>query len=198
MLQHSYGEMAPAACVLDVAGETLRVTYAERAAGAEFGSVTVDVLSGDGAVRQTMQEPDVSQYMPVTVEDIDGDGRADLLIPRRAGNVNTEWGVWIFSGARAAYERIGVVSGVSVGRTEDGYISVPARSSAAAWETHYYRLDQSGLHLIAAVRIEGEEDVGGAIDASCQIIDASGLATVGLTPQAAQAKFCAEPGAMFE
>jgi hypothetical protein len=125
------GELTPGECQLESAGQTLRVTYADLAAGTQAGAVTVDVLGDDGQVVQTLREADVPEYLTPQVEDVDGDGRADILIPRVLGNVNFEWGVWIYDGAR--YRRVGEISGVQVERTADGLIAVPARSSAASW-----------------------------------------------------------------
>ncbi len=104
------------------------------------GNVRVDVLNDDGGVAQTFTESNVSEYVHPNVEDIDGDGRADILIGLASGNVNTEYAVWLYNGADNAYRRAGDVSGVEFSRTSEGYLAVPARSSAASWNVAFYRI----------------------------------------------------------
>jgi hypothetical protein len=192
-LQLTTGELTPAECQIQAAGQTLHVTFAEPAAGMQSGAITVDVLGDDGHVQQTFTEPDVSEYdLAPSVEDVDGDGRADILVPRVSGNVNTEWGVWIFDGTR--YERVGTLDGVQIERTADGFIAAPARSSCCSWNVRYYRLDDSGLHHLVTAQIDGEEETpGGAVRATCSISEAPGLGDLHLSQDAAREKFCAEP-----
>jgi hypothetical protein len=154
--------------------------------------VTVNVIGERGQVVQTLLEEGVWEYHAVSVQDIDGDGRADILIPRVTGNVNTEWGVWVYDGAR--FERVGDISGVEVQRTAEGYIAVPARSSCCSWNVRYYRLDETGLHPLVTAQIDGEEETpGGRVRSTCSISESPGLADLQLNAQAAHEKFCAEP-----
>jgi hypothetical protein len=156
--------------------------------------VTVNVLGDRGQVAQTLVETDVTEYMPPTVEDVDGDGRADILIARVLGNVNFEWGVWIYNGERQRYERVGDISGVETQRTAEGYIAVPARSSAVSWNVRYYRLDEEGLHHLVTAQIDGLEELpDGSVRSTCSVSEAPGLADLNLSERAAQEKFCAEP-----
>src|SRR5688572_28433511 len=106
------GALSPASCQLQSSGQTLRVTYADLAAGTRTGAVSIEVLGEEGQVEQTLLEADVSEYLAPSLQDVDGDGRADILIPRASGNVNAEYGVWIYDGAR--YNRVGEISGVEV------------------------------------------------------------------------------------
>jgi hypothetical protein len=183
--------LTPGQCVLESSGQTLRVTYADLAAGTQAGAVSVDVLGDDGQVAQTLLESDVPEYLTPQLQDIDGDGRADILIPRVLGNVNFEWGVWIYDGAR--YRRVGEIGGVQVERTADGLIAVPARSSAASWSVPYYRLDESGLHHLVTAQIDGEQMADGSVRGTCTLPEAPGLADLNLSQRAAQERFCAEP-----
>lgn len=186
------GDLTPGQCRLESSGQTLRVTYADLAAGTQAGAVSVDVLRDDGQVAQTLLESDVPEYLTPQLQDIDGDGRADILIPRVLGNVNFEWGVWIYDGAR--YRRVGELSGVEVERTADGLIAVPARSSASSWNVRYYRLDESGLHHLATAQIDGLEQLpNGSVRSTCSLPEAPGLADLNLSQRAAQERFCAEP-----
>src|SRR5262245_8525590 len=187
------GELTPGQCQLQSSRQTLRVTYADLAAGTEEGSISVDVLADDGQVAQTLLEADVPEYLTPQLQDIDGDGRVDILIPRVQGNVNTEYGVWINDGAR--YRRVGDISGVQVERTADGLIAVPARSSCCSWNIAYYRLDESGLRHLVVAEVEAhidEQEEGGSARTTCILSEAPGLAELNLSQRAAQERFCAE------
>ena len=186
------GALSPASCQLQSSGQTLRVTYADLAAGTRTGAVSIDVLGEEGQVEQTLLEADVSEYLAPSLQDVDGDGRADILIPRASGNVNTDYGVWIYDGAR--YGRVGEISGVEVERTADGLIAVPARSSAASWNVRYYRLDESGLRHLITAQIDGQEQLpDGSVRSTCTVSEAPGLADLNLSERAAEERFCAEP-----
>jgi hypothetical protein len=187
------GAIVEATCGLEAGGQALRVAFTPAAVEAAGGNVTIDVLNDDGSVAQTMLEPEVSEHLTPSVDDVDGDGRADILIPRVSGNVNTEYGVWIFNGERGVYERVGDISGVSVERTSDGLIAVPARSSAIEWAIAFYKLDEGGLHPMATVRVTAPE--GRSNEPGCALDEAPGLRDLNLTQEAAQARFCAEPAA---
>ena len=189
------GEYIEQTCTLIANDETLRVRYSPVAEGAQGGAVSVDVLGEDGAVSQTMLESDVSEYLPPSVQDVDGDGRGDILIARESGNVNTASGVWVFNGDAGAYRRVGEISGVEIVNTVDGYVAVPARGGAAMWNVAFYQLDADGLHMLASVNVEGEELAGGQIRSTCSLLDAPGIERVSLTTAEAEAKFCAEPAA---
>jgi len=188
------GDLQAAECEVQASGQVLRVSYGEPAAGTTFGSVSIDVLGDDGQVVQTLVESEVSHYRPVTVMDIDGDGRADIQVPRDTGNVNTTSGLWIFKGEDGRYARVGEVTGVAISRTGDGYIVVPARSSAVAWSVAYFGLGADGLVQLATVEVVGD-DRGGEIRTTCRLTDAPGLSVLALSDREAEAKFCAEPAA---
>lgn len=188
------GELTPGECRLEASGQTLHVRFAELAAGMQSGNVSIDVIGSDGRVDQTVLESDVSEYRAPSVQDVDGDGRGDILIPLMTGNVNTDYAVWLYSGADGRFERVGAVSGVEIKRTDEGYVAVPARSGAASWAVSFFRLDQEGLHPLVTLQIDGEE-VDGAIRSTCTVLEGDGLTAVGLNERAAQEKFCAEPAA---
>jgi hypothetical protein len=182
-----------AECQLEAAGQTLHVKFQPPAAGAEGGSTSIDVLGEDGAVVQTMLEPDVLEFIAPKVQDIDGDGRADILAGRESGNVNTIYGVWIFNGERGVYERVGDVNALELERTSDGLIAAVARSSAVSWSIAFSKLDEGGLHPMASVYVTAPEEEGGA--PTCTLGEAPGLRDLNLTEQAARERFCAEPAA---
>ena len=76
------GEYVERTCTIVANDETLRVRYSPVAEGATGGAVSVDVVGENGAVLQTTLESDVSEYLPPSVQDVDGDGRGDILIAR--------------------------------------------------------------------------------------------------------------------
>lgn len=182
-------------CRLEANGENVHVTYAAAAEGAVAGSVTLELIGERGNVRQVMQEPDVAQYLAPRIHDVDGDGRADILVGRSTGNVNTVSGVWIFNGERGVFARVGEINGVAVTRTDEGYVAVASRSSASTWNVAFSALDAEGLKLVASVDVEGIQREDGALTARCRLADAPSIADLPLTPADAQAKFCAEPAA---
>lgn len=184
--------LVPGECRLEANGETLRVKFSAPPEGATGGVVSIDVVGSDRSVRQVLLEENVSEYLAPSIQDIDGDGRGDVLIPRESGNVNVAHAVWVFSD-EGLYRRAGEVSGVQIERTDEGLIAVPARTSAASWNIAFHRLDGNGLSLIASVNVEAEAQRGGALSVRCELADAPGLALLDLTTAAAETKFCAEP-----
>jgi hypothetical protein len=182
------GSFTPNECRLTANGEALHVRFARLADGADAGAVSIDVIGEAGGVRQVVLESGVSEYLVPRLQDIDGDSRADILMGRETGNVNTVSGVWIFSG-EGLYRRAGEVSGFAMERTDNGLVAVSSRSSAVGSNVAFYALDEAGLHLIASVNVDMDEGDG----SSCTLADAPGLAALLLSPEQAQAKFCAEP-----
>jgi hypothetical protein len=186
------GELQPGECQLAAGGQILRVRYSDPQ-GAAGGNVSVDVLNERNAIVQTLLEENVSEYLAPSVQDIDGDGRADILIGRESGNVNTTFGVWIYSGERNGFQRVGEVSGYDLARTADGLIAVPARSGAALRNVAFYRLDETGLTPVATVQLSARELPSGDVSWTCDLSDAPGIELIGLGSEAAEARFCAEP-----
>jgi hypothetical protein len=178
-------------CRLDAAGQTMRVSFSPMVEGVG-GTVTIDVLNTDGAVAQTIVEENVPQYLAPTVQDVDGDGRADILVARETGNVNTVFGIWIFGGDRNVYLRVGEVSGFDISRTQDGLIAAQARSGAALRNVAFYQLNADGLVHIATIELEAREG-GEAVRWSCRLSDAPGVSALGLTADTAEERFCGDP-----
>jgi hypothetical protein len=184
-------------CQLEANGQVLRVTT-----GGASGDISVDVIGEDGSVVQTLKESEVEEYkgLPsapsVGVQDVDGDGRGDVLIQRQVGNVNSHIGVWIFNKERVRYDRAGEVNGVAIARTAEGYVAVPARASAEEWDISFYRLLDGQFALLAIVTVKATGAKDGVVERfTCQLDEAPGLGDLNLTSRAAEAKFCAEPAA---
>ncbi|MEZ5960599.1 MAG: hypothetical protein R3C30_09270 [Hyphomonadaceae bacterium] len=185
-------DLGPAECRLHAGDHTLIVRHTEPAADDGTGVVSVDVLDERGGVLQTMTERDIPYYLGVDVQDVDGDGRGDIVVAIDRGVVNTVSAVWVYSSRAGRFERAGEVSGVVIERTREGLIAVPARSTAADWSVAFYRLDTDGLHLLASVDVHGEER-DGRIDTTCSLASAPGIGSLGLTAPEVEQKFCAEP-----
>ena len=183
-------------CKMSAGPAQLHVTFEEPTTEGQGGNVRVDVLNDQGAVAQTFTETNVSEFLPPGAEDIDGDGRADILIGLAGGNVNTEHAVWLYSGQDNAYRRAGEVSGVEFSRTSDGYLAVPARSSAASWNVAFYRIGPALEPLVTiSVTATDVTDDGQVRASECKIEEAPGLGSLNMTEEAARMKFCAEPQA---
>lgn len=179
-------------CRLDAAGQTMRVRFSPMVEG-EGGTVTIDILSPDAVVTQSIVEQNVSQYLAPTVQDVDGDGRADILVARESGNVNTAYGVWIFSGDRNAYSRVGEISGYDIARTQEGLIAVQARSGAALRNVAFYQLNENGLTHVATIELEAREGAGETVNWRCRLSDAPGASLLNLSSEAAEQRFCSDP-----
>ena len=154
--------------------------------------VTVQVVATGDATLQTIEERMGNTFNGPLLEDFDKDGKTDIQVPLETGNVNTTWAVWR-QVADGKFVRAGEPSGVSLVKTDSGYIAAQARSSANAWGISFYKLEGDVLTpvLTADVTAEGEPDKITGI--TCEITDDGGLVATGLTEEAAKAQFCAEP-----
>ncbi|WP_395648167.1 FG-GAP repeat protein [Terricaulis sp.] len=183
-------------CLMTAGPAQLHVTFEEPGGTGQGGAVRVDVLNDQGAVAQTFTEANVSELLLPSADDIDGDGRADILIGIASGNVNTEYAVWLYNGADNAYRRAGIISGMEFSRTSEGYLAAPARSSAASWNVAFYRVEATLEPLVTiSVTATDVTDAGQVRASECKIEAAPGLASLNMTEEAARAKFCAEPQA---
>lgn len=154
--------------------------------------VTVQVVATGDATLQTFDERMGNTFNGPLLEDFDKDGKVDIQIPLETGNVNTTWAVWRQVGD-GKFVRVGEPSGVSLVKTDSGYIAAQARSSANEWGVSFYKLEADVLMpiLTADVTAQGEPDKITGV--ACEIADDGGLAATGLTADAAKAQFCAEP-----
>ena len=154
--------------------------------------LTVQVTAAGDATLQTIEETMGNTLAGISTQDVDNDGREDLLLPLETGNVNTTWAVWRQNEDGAGFSRIGEPSGVEIKNTQSGYIAVPARSSASEWAIAFFKMQgELKAILTANVVAKGETDKITGVD--CAIMDDGGLGSTGLTAEAAKAQFCAEP-----
>lgn len=135
------------------------------------GTLRVDVLDVSGASLQLIEETATGSYSYPYIEDIDGDGAADIMVPLLTGNVNTNYAVWLKT-ADGTFKRAGELSGVSIGQTPEGMIAASGRSNAAEWETGYYRVTDGALEEIAAVvnRADPEPGEPALTAPACEVI----------------------------
>ncbi len=175
----------------DQSGLAIEARYAP--AEDDSTKVTVQVVAPGDATLQSIEERMGNTFNGVTLEDFDKDGKIDISIPLETGNVNTTSALWRQAADGKSFVRVGEPNGVGISKTESGYFSVPARSSANEWGISFYKLVNDTLEpiLTADVIAKGEPDKITGVD--CSITDDGGLASTGLTPEAAEAQFCAEP-----
>ncbi|MEQ1931789.1 MAG: hypothetical protein ABL957_14830, partial [Parvularculaceae bacterium] len=165
----------------------------------EEGGVTTETIAvvGPGdATLQTIEESVEASAAPPHLEDIDADGRDELMIPLSTGNMNTTFAVWRSVGDEAAFARLGELSGVSFSATEDGALAVASRSSASEWVVEYYRINGETLNALARAVVAAEAVDGAAMKTTCVAEDAGAMTALGLTPDEVQTKYCEDPAAL--
>ena len=123
------------------------------------GTLRVELMAADGTSLQLIDETATGAYTYPYVEDIDGDGAVDIMVPLLTGNVNTSYAVWL-KGADGMFFRAGELGGVSIGHTPEGLIAASGRSSASEWETGYFRVSNGALEEIAAVVNRADPEPG--------------------------------------
>jgi hypothetical protein len=155
--------------------------------------VAVQVVAPGDATLQTIEETMGNTFNGISLQDVDKDGKTDLLLPLETGNVNTTWAVWRQNDDGQTFARVGEPSGVEIVNTESGYIAVPARSSASEWSVPFYKLEANTLRPVVTAEVAAEGDADKITGVKCALIDNGGLSYTGLTQEAAKATFCAEP-----
>ena len=146
-------------------------------------ALDIVLFSADGQLVQGFADTAGRTFAYPSLEDVDGDGDVDLLLPQETGNVNTTSHVWLQGDA--GFAAAGSINGIGIAPEGDGLMSVPARSSAAAWETTYYIARENRLLGVFSISTD-------LSDNSCSVNDwDGGLAEAGLTLEEATARFCA-------
>lgn len=158
----------------------------------ESTQVTVQVVQPGDATTQEITELMGATFNGPTIEDFDKDGKADILLPLETGNVNTTWAVWRQIDGNQ-FVRVGEPSGVSITKTESGYIAVQGRSSAAEYFVDFYRLEADRLTLALTARVTANVEEDKVTSVSCTLDSNDGTFPGGLAADAAKTQFCAEP-----
>lgn len=159
----------------------------------ESTKVSVQVVAPGDATLQTIEETMGNTFNQVSIQDVDKDGKADLLLPLETGNVNTTWAVWRQQDDGKSFVRIGEPSGVEIAKTDSGYFAVSSRSSANEWDVAFYKLEANALQPIVTASTVAQGEVDKITGVECTVTDDGGLAQTGLDLAAAKAQFCAEP-----
>ena len=175
-------------CRVAHGADNYMVHFAAEPADADTGEITVEAGS------QQLKETGVSAYYPVRIEDVDGDGADDVLFTREGGASNATFAFWRNVGGN--YVRLGELNGTNIAHTADGYLAVPAHSSAAETDIAFYRMDAAALTPLLTLSVQAEgDDQGRVTHTTCTVTEAPGLAALHMTQAAARAKFCADPAA---
>jgi hypothetical protein len=154
--------------------------------------ISVQIVAPGDATLQTIEETMGNTFNGVTLQDIDKDSKLDIQIPLETGNVNTSWAIWRQRDDKS-FIRVGEPNGVSIEKTASGYIAVQARSSANEWGVAFYKLEDDELKPVATADVVAQGEPDKITGVACTLIDDGGLAAANLTPEAAKARFCAEP-----
>ena len=175
--------------VPDASALTAEYRFGETSSDAS--SVTIDLIAPDGTRRQRIAiEPAVGTGLP-DFRDLDSDGRADLLIPMPAEDENTPYQVWRGTDGAQPFVLAGTLQGMEVQAVGDGVFEaaelVDGDPDHTIWESGYYVFRDDQLFRVASDHVELFADD----TSTCTVRDEGGLAGLGLTPETAQAKFCA-------
>jgi hypothetical protein len=152
-----------------------------------MGTLRAELAGETGASLQLIEERVESAFSYPQLQDVDGNGRPDLLIPLYTAMVNTNYALWLH-GADGLFTRAGELSGHSIDLSPEGFIAATGRSSAAEQETIYYRLSSGALEEAAVVvnRMTPEEGEPPLEGPACEVTRTA----EGVDP----AGFCAPPG----
>ncbi|MEB3031990.1 flagellar hook assembly protein FlgD [[Mycobacterium] nativiensis] len=164
-------------------------------------AVKVTVRDPGGEVVQTIDELlEPSSPGPVGWQDVDGDGREELIIPIARhlfnGNPNTRFAVWRAPGDRMHFERTQMV-GQAVYPSGDGYL-VSNGGAVDSRDLTFYLPTGAGYTLVVVLTIEAEEVDPGTrrvLTVSCRAHQEDGLHAVDMDVYQAEDTFCASPAA---
>ncbi len=164
-------------------------------------AVKVTVTDASGAVVQTIDELlEPSSPGGVGLQDVDGDGRDELIIPIAQnlfnGSPNTRFAVWRAPGDRLHYERTQMV-GQAVYPSGDGYL-VTNGGALDSRDLTFYLPTGAGYTLVVVLTIEAEQvdpDTHQVLTVICRAHQEDGLHAVDMDVYQAEDTFCASPAA---
>lgn len=176
----------------DQSGMAMEARYAP--AEDDSTEVTVQVVAPGDATVQTFKERMGNTFNGPELTDFDKDGKIDIQLPLETGNVNTSWALWR-QGADGQFVRLQSddVSGVSLLKTDSGYIATQGRSSANEYYVSFYTLTETKLDPVATVRVIAHGEPDKVTGVECVVDAEAGPLGEGLTAKTAGAKFCPEP-----
>lgn len=164
-------------------------------------AVKVVVTDGSGEVVQTINESlQPSSPSPAGLQDLDGDGRDELIIPIDRygvnGSPNTRFAVWRADGDRKHLERTQMV-GQAVYPSGDGYV-VSNGGALSSRDLTFYLPTGAGFTLVVVLTIEAEQvdpNTNRVLTVSCRAHQEDGLHAVDMDVYQAEDTFCASPAA---
>ncbi|MEZ0357954.1 hypothetical protein [Mycobacterium sp. SA01] len=166
------------------------------------GAVKVTVTDRSGAVVQTIDELlEPSTPGGVGLQDIDGDGREELIIPisrnlLNGANPNTRFAVWRAHDDSRHYERTQMV-GQAVYPSGDGYV-VSNGGGPASRDLTFYLPTGAGYTLVVVLTIEvleADPATNKALTVNCRAHQEDGLHAVDMSIRQAEDYFCNSPAA---
>ncbi|WP_422269565.1 hypothetical protein [Mycobacterium sp.] len=164
-------------------------------------AVKVTVSDPSGEAVQTIDELlEPSSPGGVGLQDIDGDGRDELIIPIAQhlfnGGPNTRFSVWRAPGDRRHFERTQMV-GQAVYPSGDGYL-VTNGGALDSRDLTFYLPTGAGYTLVVVLTIEAEQvdpDTHRVMTVTCRAHQEDGLHAVDMDVWQAEDTFCASPAA---
>jgi hypothetical protein len=189
-------------CHLHSGGLDFAVTYLNVPELSGPGAVKVVVTDSSGAVVQTIDELlEPSSPGGVGLQDVDGDGRDELIIPIARhpfnGAANTRFSVWRAPGDRNHFERTQMV-GQALYPSGDGYL-VTNGGALDSRDLTFYLPTDAGYTLVMVLTIEAEEvdpNTHRVLTVVCRAHQEDGLHAVDMSLRQAEETFCASPAAM--
>ncbi|WP_085185150.1 hypothetical protein [Mycobacterium sp. IEC1808] len=165
-------------------------------------AVKIVVTDASGEVVQTIDELlEPSSPGGVGLEDIDGDGRDELIIPIARhpfnGSPNTRFTVWRAPGDRLHFERTQMVAQAAY-PSGDGYLVTNA-GALDSRDLTFYLPTGAGYTLVVVLTIEAEQvdpDTHRVLTVICRAHQEDGLHAVDMSLRQAEETFCASPAAM--
>lgn len=188
-------------CSLHSGGLDFAVNYWTAPELSGPGAVKVVVSDPSGEVVQTIDELlEPSSPGGVGLQDVDGDGRDELIIPIARhpfnGGPNTRFAVWRAPGDRLHFERTQMV-GQAVYPSGDGYL-VTNGGALDSRDLTFYLPTGAGYTLVVVLTIEAEEVDPGThrvLTVVCRAHQEDGLHAVDMSLRQAEDTFCASPAA---
>jgi len=188
----------------DRVGANFDVTYFKVPEVPGPQSVKVVVTDASGGVVQTIDELlEPSSPSGVGMQDLDGDGRDEVIIPiaqhvygTSQGSPNTRFSVWRAAGDSTHFERTQML-GQAVYPSGSGYV-VTNGGSPSSRDLTFYLPTGAGYTQIVVLTIEAEQLDPGTqrvLTVSCRAHQADGLQAIDTDVATAQDTFCASPAA---
>lgn len=144
----------------NVAGAHVLVKYGQKDEENYTRPVTMDVISASGEKTQTIIAQTEEDYNLARLQDLNGDGVEEILLPLLTGNVNTAYAVWHRQSAEVAFVKAGEISGVSFESVEPDYFKTTGRASAASWVVTLERFEGDTIKTVTTAEIMLSEDGG--------------------------------------